>query len=426
MPVVSDVTAFLHETPPGHRAVGVTAARGAAQALERWGSARGWRGPDPYDALNARRLPAVAGRSALALRAVTQTVKHSPVSLRPVLGIPTGLSAVTLAHLISAYARNGFLEDHEARTKLRQCIASLAALRCTAFSEPCWGYHFDVQTRVFFYPRTDPNTIATAFAGHAFLDAHDCTVDARWLHVVSGIAEFFISHVPCTEAPEGIFFGYLVGDRTPIHNANMLVCSLLARLAQRVDSSELSDIASAGISYTLAHQRPDGSWPYGERADLAWIDNFHTGYVLEALLRCRAAGITDSRVDVALERGLSFYARELFREDGAPKYYPTSLYPIDAQCAAQAIQTFALASRMDAGYARWAWRVADYALANLRRRDGSFIFQRRRLWRNSTPHVRWCEAPMLGALSCLLSSQRDEREPFTARVDEARTPAYQS
>src|ERR1700759_4104141 len=130
----------------------------AARALERWGSARGWRGPDPYDALSSRWLPHSARRSPLALRLVTQAVKRSPVNLRRPLGIPEGLSAVTLAHVISAYARNGFMDAEDARAKLRSSIASLVALRSTAFPEPCWGYHFDVQTRVFFYPRSSPNT----------------------------------------------------------------------------------------------------------------------------------------------------------------------------------------------------------------------------------------------------------------------------
>jgi hypothetical protein len=403
----------------------LAAALEAARALERWGSARGWLGPDPYDALNARWLPRITRRSPLALRVVTQAVKRSPLNLRPILGIPDGLSAATLAHVISAYARNGFLDAGEARAKLLPCLERLIALRCSAFPEPCWGYHFDVQTRVFFYPRTTPNTIATAFAGHAFLDAHERTGDTHWLDVARGVADFFLAHVPSTETSEGIFFGYLVGDRTPIHNANMLVCSLMARLAHRTESLELADLASAGVAYTIDHQRPDGSWPYGERPHLAWIDNFHTGYVLEALLNCRTAGITNRNLDAALERGLSFYRGELFREDGAPKYYPSSLYPIDVQCAAQGIQTFAIASRMDASYAEWARRVAGYALGHMRRDDGSFIFQRRRMWNNRTPHMRWCEAPMLHALSHLVGLQGDKRAPLVTESTRARADAFQ-
>ena len=190
------------------------------------------RGPDPYDALNATRLPRIARESPLALRVVTQAVKRSPVNLRPVLGIADGLSAATLAHVISAYARNGFLDEVEAQSKLRECINRLASLRCATFAEPCWGYHFDVQTRVFFYPRTTPNTIATAFAALALLDAYDLAGVGDGLDLAIGAGDFFLRHVPQTATAKGSYFGYLPGDSTPIHNANMLVAELLARLAR--------------------------------------------------------------------------------------------------------------------------------------------------------------------------------------------------
>ena len=171
----------------------IAAAVRAARAIERWGSGRQWRGPDPYDALNATRLPEIARRSPLALRVVTQAVKRSPWNLRPLLGVADGLSAATLAHVISAYARNGFLDEDEARSKLCECTRRLAALRCSTFVEPCWGYHFDVQTRVFFYPRTTPNTIATAFAGLALLDAHELAAAPDALEMAIGAGEFFLS-----------------------------------------------------------------------------------------------------------------------------------------------------------------------------------------------------------------------------------------
>src|SRR5204862_3411670 len=157
--------------------------------------------------------------SPLALRVLTQAVKRSPLNLRPVLGIPAGLSAATLAHALSAYARNGFLFDADAQAKVRFCLDGLTALRGRRFSEPCWSYHFDVQTRVFFYPRTDPNTIATAFAGLGLLDAHELAGDGAAAELALGAGEFFVRHVPQTATDSGAFFGYLEADRTPIHNA---------------------------------------------------------------------------------------------------------------------------------------------------------------------------------------------------------------
>ena len=101
----------------------------------------------------------------------------------------------------------------------------------------------------------------------------------------------------------------------------------------------------------------------------------------------------------ALDRGLAFYRRALFLDDGTPKYTTHSTFPIDIQCVAQGIQTFALAGDP------WALTVFRFALQRMRRPDGAFAFQRRRLWRNVATHVRWGQAPMLLALAHLLRAE---------------------
>jgi hypothetical protein len=379
----------------------------ALAALEAWGSARDWRGSDPYDGLNATRLPRPLLGSRRGRQIVTQAVKRSPLDLRPPLGIRPAHSAAALAQIVSAYARYRFLPTEEAPSKLADAIGELEALRCHEFAEPCWGYHFDVQTRVFFYPKGAPNTIATSFAGIALLDAFETTGQRRLLDLAEGAADFFMRHIPPTESGYGAYFGYLAGDQTPIHNANVLVCALLARVARHTDRDDLREVARAGVAYTVACQRPDGSWPYGEREDLNWVDGFHTGYVLESLFMCHESGIADDRGSI--ERGLDHYAKKLFLEDGTPKYYESSAYPIDVQCAAQGIQTFARCSSLRPELEETAWAVFDYSLRKLRRRDGAFVFQRRRLWRNRTPHVRWAAAPMLLAMTHLFSVSNPSR-----------------
>ncbi len=392
-------------TPAGDIAAAVRAAR----AIERWGSGRQWRGPDPYDALNATRLPEIARRSPLALRVVTQAVKRSPLNLRPLLGVPDGLSAATLANVISAYARNGFLDEDEARSKLCECTRGLAGLRCSTFVEPCWGYHFDVQTRVFFYPRTTPNTIATAFAGLALLDAHELAAAPDALEMAIGAGEFFLRHVPQTEASPGAYFGYLPGDRTPIHNANMLVAALLARLGRFTGRQDFADVARAAVEYTVARQRADGAWLYGEERGLAWVDGFHTGYVLDCVLACIDAGVGGAAAEQAWRRGLRYYVAALIEPDGTPRYTPTIRHPIDGQCAAQAIETLARAARREPDLATARWAVLDFVQRGMTRDDGAIIFQRERYWSNRAAHPRWVQAPMLAALTSLLRSTQPAR-----------------
>lgn len=370
-----------------------------AAELADWGEARAWAGPDPYDGLNATRVPRALTRSRFGRRVAIQAIKRSPLDLRGLLAVPPARSAAGLAQVASAYAVGGFLDEDVERTRLDRALAALHELRCTEFSEPCWGYHFDVQTRVFFYPRGAPNTIATAFAGRAFLDAHARTGEERHLATAEAVCEFFLRHVPMTRDRDGSYFGYLVGDTTPIHNSSMLTCALLAETGSRTGRSDLLSAAEEGVAWTIHRQRPDGSWPYGEMAHLQWVDNFHTGYVLECLQRCGEAGVNVDFTPV-LRKGLAYYRSELFLGDGTPKYMPASVYPIDGQCVAQAIQTFALTG--DSDHTDFARTVLQFALRTMRRPDGAFYFQRRRFWINRTAHARWVQAPVLAALAHLV------------------------
>jgi hypothetical protein len=374
-----------------------------ARHLERWGAQRDWRGRDPYEGLNATRLVGPLRRSALGRRLVIQTVKRSPLDVRPLLGIPAHANAASVAWAASAYALNGFLEPGAARARLQSTIHLLRRLRSKRVPELCWGYHFDFQSRVFFYPRGEPNTIATAFAGMALLDAYEVLRAPRLREEAREVGRFFMRRVPQTADGAGAYFGYLPGDRSPIHNANMLACALLARLAASgVDGEGFQEAARAGLRWTVDHQRADGSWPYGERPNLAWVDNFHTGYVLAAIRVCLDTGLAGPEVQRAWRRGLAYFRRELLLPDGTPKYYSTRVYPIDAQCVAQSIQTLAIAARTLPAAGEEAWRALDFALVHMIGPDGLPLFQRHRVWRNQTPHVRWVVAPMLLAVAHLL------------------------
>ena len=389
----------------------VSRACSLAGRLDEWSTAHAWTGTDPYEGLNATRFASVLLASTLGRRILTQAVKRSPIELRRVFAIPPQPNAASVAWFVSAYARGGFLPADVAAQRLTRTVDLLCSLRSADYAEPCWGYHFDYQSRVLYMPRNSPNTIASTYAGVALLDAHERTGDRRLLELAEGVGRFFIAHVPQTEADEGAYFGYAPGDRSPIHNANMHVAGLLSRLSALVEDREaFAAPARSALAYTLAHQRPDGSWPYGEREDLGWTDGFHTGYVLDSLRQCADAGVERAAVEAAWRRGLDFYRSRLFLADGTPRYSTASTYPIDAQSAAQAIQTFAIAAAHEPSCADQAWKVFDFVMARLRRRDGLLLFQRHRLWTNGATHVRWVIAPMLLALAHLIALEESDAE----------------
>jgi hypothetical protein len=385
-------------------------ARSLARRLTRWAAQREWRGTDPYEGLSAsRRFVAPLKMTAVGRRLLIQAVKRSTLDLRPILGIEPEPNAASVAWVVSAIARNGFLSEGEAQALLIDALRCLDRLRLGDRAAPCWGYPFDVQSRVFFYSRRQPNTIATAFAGHALLDAHAALGDDKLLEKARGAGRFFLRRVPQTDAGEGAYFGYLPGDRSPIHNSNLLAAGLLARLsASEPDRDGFGAAAAAAVRYSTARQRVDGSWPYGERPNLGWVDNFHTGYVLDALRVCADAGVAAAAAEDAWRSGLAYYRRTFFLADGTPRYYPNRLFPIDNQSVAQGIQTLSIAARHDPSCARQAWEVFAFAQRRMLSDDGLPIFQRRRFWSNRAPHFRWVVAPMLMALSHLLAIERAE------------------
>jgi hypothetical protein len=356
-------------------------------------------GTDPYEGMNASRL-GMLKRRPMGRRILIQAVKRSPLDLRPLLGIDPRHNPAALGQALSGYARMSWLDEPTRAAAIARLVTLLRSMRVRSYEDPCWTYPFDVETRVFFYPRTTPNSIATAFCGLALLDLHADLDDSDALVLAEGVGEFFLRHVPQTPDGAGAYFGYFPGDRTPIHNASMLVGGLLARLGVALGREDFSDAARRAAAYAVEKQRTDGSWPYGERRGLEWVDNHHTGYVLDSLRRCMEAS-GDPALAGAYDRGLEFYRRNLFLPGGVPRFFAHRTYPIDSQCVAQSISTLALASSRDPSALDQAREVAAFAHRRMRRRDGAFIFQRGRVARIGAAHIRWAQAPMFDALTLL-------------------------
>jgi hypothetical protein len=131
-----------------------------------------------------------------------------------------------------------------------------------------------------------------------------------------------------------------------------------------------------------------------------WIDSFHTGYNLVALLEYQAYSGDDS-VGNTIRSGYEFYKRSFFRPDGTPRYFHDRTYPVDIHACAQAILTFCAFVSIDEAALGTAVKIARWTLAHLRNDDGSFGYQLHRFRLDRTPYLRWGQAWMLHALTRL-------------------------
>lgn len=155
------------------------------------------------------------------------------------------------------------------------------------------------------------------------------------------------------------------------------------------------------MRYSCARQLADGAWYYGERKDYHWIDNFHTGYNLDSL-KCYIENSGDDRYRENLRRGFAFYRDSFFEPSGRPKYYHDKVYPIDSQCAAQAIETLSRFAEIEDGSLGLAVKVADWTIDNMQDKKGYFYFRKYPMIKAKTPMLHWAQATTFRAFSLLL------------------------
>jgi hypothetical protein len=183
----------------------------------------------------------------------------------------------------------------------------------------------------------------------------------------------------------------------------MLGAAMLARTWRHSGIDEFLSVAREAVSYTCNSQRPDGSWLYAEDAQHPWIDNFHTGYILDSLKRYSDA-TGDKTFQDGTKRGYRYFTETFFEESGCPRYYHNSTYPIDIQCAAQAIDTFSFFADEEPDALLMAKKVTSWTFDNMKDRSGYFYYRRYPLLTARTPYFHWGQATMFKALAQLLLS----------------------
>jgi hypothetical protein len=156
------------------------------------------------------------------------------------------------------------------------------------------------------------------------------------------------------------------------------------------------------MRYSCLRMLPTGAWFYADDEQYHWIDNFHTGYNLDSL-KCYIEYSDDTEFSGHLTRGLRFYKEHLFLASGCPKYYHDRAYPIDIQCASQAIDTLAYFAEDDPESLSLAVKVANWTIRNMQNRAGYFYYRKYPFGVTArTPMLHWGQATMFKGLAHLI------------------------
>jgi hypothetical protein len=372
--------------------------------LSDWLERSDYRAYDTFDGLNAKHLRPLTFENKFLRQVLLQGVRRFPLNLRPLLGITKERSSKGMGFIVRGYIR---LHQATGNTswaeKARTVLQWLVENRIQGYSGACWGNHFDYQSRTSFVMAGVPSVVWTSLIGHVFLDAYEHFEEGAYLEVAASACDHILNDLKHFQDGEALCISYFPGQDIQVHNANALGASLLARTYRFTRNHSYRDLATRAMLYTAQYQRADGSWYYGQKENLRWVDNFHTAYVLDCL-KHYSEGTGDTRFDAILVKGYEYWKATFFLADGTARYYHNKTLPLDIQCCSQAIDTLVFFRHHDPESLELAVKVAEWAIRHMQDPTGYFYYRRYSHWLvNKTPTLHWGQATMMSALASIVS-----------------------
>jgi rhamnogalacturonyl hydrolase YesR len=369
----------------------------ALDAVQQWIEKHDYRGYEPFDGLSSWARPLTFGNE-FGARLLQQAIRQSPINLRPLMGVSRKDSTKGRGYMAWGYLKlYRVTKESQYLEKATACLEWLDTHKVPRFQYHSWSNAFDFVSRGGGYTSNDPIIVWTSSIGQAYLEAYEITGREWFLNIAQSVGKWILA-LPRERTSSGDCLSYLADRQNSIHNANMLGAGFLARLGKITRSQECLDVARSAMEYSCSRQLEDGSWWYAEAPKYHWIDNFHTGYNLDSLdFYVNASG--DQQFFANLHKGLEFYKAHFFEESGRPKYYHTRTFPVDIQCAAQAIDTLALFSGRDPGCLDLSKKVALWTIHNMRASKGYFYYRQYPMMKAKTPMLHWGQATMFKGLS---------------------------
>lgn len=372
-------------------------------------------GFDPFDGLNSRIFQSLPLKNFTLTRlAFLQVVKRSPINIRPFLKIgkgvnPKGIALFALAELSRFRATNEKIHAENSKYLLETLLEleiKIQNPKSKTQNRVAFGYNFDWQSRAFFAPKGTPTIVPTAFACQAFIEGYELLGDSNYLESAKEICEFITQDLNrIGETDEEICFSYTPLDKSGIFNASLLAGECLAQVGLISNNKSYLKLAEKSARYVINRQKENGAWAYGSLRRHAWIDNFHTAYILLSLFRLQKL-IPSFECQNVIKKGLNFWIENFFLSDGTPKYYNNKVYPVDIHSASAAIVGLCELSELDERCLPLAEKVASWTIENLRDERGFFYYQKRKFSTIKTPFIRWANAWTAFAFSKLLENNK--------------------
>jgi len=364
-------------------------------------------GYSKFDALNSRFLMSLTLDNKWLRLIFTQIVKELPFNVRPLLRVrksrnPKGIALFARAYF-SLYQKTNEIEYLEKGESLIRWLLDNPSPGCNKL---CWGYNFVWQNTIFLQDKFEPNAVVSVFVGESLIHAYRVTQKKEYLNAACSVADFIVEDLPVLyDSKDELAIAYVLRKVDAIVlNNQVLAGAFLLKVWKHTGVGKLLGIAQRQINYTVKRRTGYNAWYYTYPRGKSPIthDNYHTGGILDGILEYYEETGDDRYMEVYW-KGMDYYKRNLFEQNGAPRWMNNKKYPFDIHGAAQGILSFKKAAMHDPGYLSQAELISGWAIKTLfRKRTRDFSYRKGRYFKWNYSLMRWCNAWMARALAELV------------------------
>jgi len=288
-------------------------------------------------------------------------------------------------------------------------LTELKKSRCPQFKEYCWGYPFNWVWRGGVIKEQTPLITTTPYVYEAFLQVCELHSRDEWKPILESIARHATIDIKAFRTSEAASCcSYTPFDEGGVINAAAYRAFLLTSASRIFSNDEYWKVAERNLNFVLETQNRDGSWYYAVDGVRDFVDHYHTCFVMKALAKIHALTGNEACLET-LSKGVAYYLKDLFAEDGLPKPFSKAprltVYKRELYDCAECINLCLLLRDRFPQLDRTLEIVIEGILKDWIKPDGSLRSRQLYLGWDNVPMHRWGQSQMFRSLAFYLREQ---------------------
>lgn len=296
-------------------------------------------------------------------------------------------------------------------TRALHFLDVLERTRCAGWEDYCWGYPFHWETLYGTMYSGTPLITTVPYVFEAFQQVYQIDHKLKWRQVLRSVAQHVLRDYKdirtsarascCSYSPSS-------PPAQMVVNANAYRAWCLTNAAVEFSDTNYERVAERNLNFVLEAQNPDGSWFYALDGKRSFVDHFHTCFVMKALAKIEI--LTGNKdCSEAIERGVEYYVRNLFDQDGIPKPFSRAprltVYRRELYDYAEAINLAVLLRGRFPALDNYLEVMLEQIVSKWQRPNGAFRSRQLRFGWDNTPMHRWAASQLFRSLCFVLNTQ---------------------